>query len=110
MLQQFHNIGRNRPQAASGAYRHYCRARQRDGRARIRFRDEQTKMDRVLEWWSAYHGWAINLDSEGRFYIIASSLLLVGIYTLINSSDANRSRESSDATKTNRTSGNDRPR
>jgi hypothetical protein len=67
-------------------------------------------MDRVLEWWSAYHGWASNLDSEGRFFIIAGSLLLVGIYSLINSSDANRSRESSDAAKTNRTSGNDRPR
>jgi hypothetical protein len=66
-------------------------------------------MDRVLEWWSAYHGWASNLDSEGRFFIIAGSLLLVGIYALINSSDANRSRESSNAAKTNRTSGNDRP-
>ena len=54
-------------------------------------------MDSVLEWWSAYQGWASNLDSEGRFFII-------------NSSDANRSRESSDAAKTNRTSGNDRPR
>jgi hypothetical protein len=28
-------------------------------------------MDRVLEWWSAYQGWASNLDSEGRFFIIA---------------------------------------
>jgi len=40
MLQQFHNIGRNRPQAASWAYRHYCRAPQRDGRARIGFRND----------------------------------------------------------------------
>ena len=67
-------------------------------------------MDTVLEWWTAYHGWASNLDSEGRFFIIASSLLLVGIYSLINSGDANRSGESSDSAKTNRTSGNDRPR
>jgi hypothetical protein len=43
-------------------------------------------MDSFLELWTAYHSWASNLDAEGRFYIIAGSLLLVTIYTCIHCS------------------------
>lgn len=67
-------------------------------------------MDRVLEWWTAYHGWASNLDSEGRFYIIAGSLLLVGVYALIDLSAANGGKEASNSAKTSKTSGNDQRR
>ena len=51
-------------------------------------------MDRLLEWWTAYHGWAANLDSEGRLYIIAGSLLLLSVYAVIHFSATNGSDES----------------
>ena len=54
-------------------------------------------MDRLLEWWTAYHGWAANLDSEGRLYIIAGSLLLLSIYAVVNFSVANGSNGSSNS-------------
>jgi len=52
-------------------------------------------MDRLLEWWSAYHGWAANLDGEGRLFIIAGSLLLLSIYAGIHFSATNGSGQSS---------------
>jgi hypothetical protein len=67
-------------------------------------------MDRLLDWWTAYQGWASNLDSEGRFYIIAGSLLLLGIYAAIDSFPANSGKEPANSAKTNKTWGNDRRR
>ena len=67
-------------------------------------------MDRLLEWWTAYHGWASNLDSEGRFYIIAGSFLLALVYAVINSSPPSVSKVPAKFAKTIKPWGNDRRR
>jgi hypothetical protein len=56
-------------------------------------------MDRVAEWWTMYHGWASNLDSEGRFYIIAGSIVLVFMYVAIQCSAADEQKEYSNPHK-----------
>jgi hypothetical protein len=50
-------------------------------------------MDRVAEWWTMYHVWASNLDSEGHFYIIAGSIVLVFIYAAIQCNAADEQKE-----------------
>ena len=41
-------------------------------------------MQRIIEAWNAYRDWAGNLDSEGRFFILAGSVPLLRIYALID--------------------------
>jgi hypothetical protein len=48
-------------------------------------------MQRIIEGWTAYQEWASNLHGEGRFYIIAGTLLLLSMYVLIDSRPANTS-------------------
>jgi hypothetical protein len=67
-------------------------------------------MDQLLQGWTAYQGWAGNLDSEGRFYIIAVCLLLLVVYAGIYFSAPDRSDESSNSAKTNKTLGKDQRR
>jgi hypothetical protein len=67
-------------------------------------------MQTVLDWWIAYHDWASNLDSEGRFWIIAVSLLLLSIYAVIAVSPVDSSKLSPKSVKANKGSENDRPR
>jgi hypothetical protein len=51
-------------------------------------------MDTFLEWWTAYQGWAGNLDSESRCYIIGVCLLLLSIYAMIYFSQRQRAESS----------------
>jgi hypothetical protein len=54
---------------------------------------EQT-MQWIIDQWTLYHGWASNLDSEGRFYVIAGSLLFISIYAMLNAVPADSSQDS----------------
>ena len=67
-------------------------------------------MQRIIDWWTVYHDWASNLDSESRFCVIAGSLVLISIYAILHISPAHSSQESSAPAKIKKARGNDRRR
>jgi hypothetical protein len=67
-------------------------------------------MQRILDWWTAYHDWASHLDSQGRFWIIVGCLLLLTVYATIHVSPVDSSKVSPKSVKATKSSQKDRSR